>query len=803
PAWPLRNFVAANPLSHLEPMAFEDALLIAGRAHGITGRPQLGYYVDLFTQGRITPGQLQTALAEEKSKTGYGTDLPITDVVRLSRRLASTPAQPGRARHPLMSGRQVGDQARGSSPADLHCAVWAQRGWGLTSTEGPWELWLDSAVHRSYDRAVGIDGASAFARTLPRDPAAAIIRLAAVLQLPDDQLVNYLVATFANAPGWAGHASWRSRRAQHLGPLVEFAAVRMAHDVLFTVASPASAYRSTNSSSSPTPPQDRRAASLTNTLELDQDDSGELVALFGRVWQRALEVGVEEQLLPALAATGRAEQPAERRTRPASQSIWCIDVRSEPVRRQLESLGEHRTYGYAGFFGAAVRHADADDVTHDLCPGLVEPAFDSEEGPTDLTVRQVLHRTATAVSRHPLGALAIAEGGGLAAVGASTMSVFDPQRMRRITRTWVRGSVVAHQVPQLITELDTAGRTDLTEAALRATGLTGDFAPVLVICGHGASPENNAFATAYDCGACGGNDGVVNATLLVDALNDAEVRVALAARGIHLPGDTVAVVALHDTTTDTVDLLTHPDLAMTEALRSVAADLHTAGVNAAQGRGPTLPNHGARFSERQLARRAADWSEPTPEWGLAGNAAIVIGPRDLTRSIDLAQRVFLHSYDRGQDPAGTVLEQLLTAPLVVAQWINAQYYFSAVAPDVFGAGDKTTHNVVGDVGVLSGAHGDLRTGLPWQALFRDQPGTVPDAGNLMHEPVRLLAVVAADPELICEIVGRHETLTQLVVNEWIHLVCLDGSRTHRLQTDLTWRPWQVSPQDEAGVVKVS
>lgn len=149
-----------------------------------------------------------------------------------------------------------------------------------------------------------------------------------------------------------------------------------------------------------------------------------------------------------------------------------------------------------------------------------------------------------------------------------------------------------------------------------------------------------------------------------------------------------------------------------------------------------------------------------------------------------------------QDPDGGILEQLLTAPLVVAQWINAQYYFSAVAPDVFGAGDKTTHNVVGDVGVISGAHGDLRSGLPWQALFRHEPGTVAQSRSLVHEPVRLLAVVAADPQLILDIVARHQTLSQLVCNRWIHVICVDGAHTQQLRSDMTWRPWRASPQDE-------
>lgn len=212
-----------------------------------------------------------------------------------------------------------------------------------------------------------------------------------------------------------------------------------------------------------------------------------------------METGIEEQLLPTLTRDAPASQ-----ARPVSQSIWCIDVRSEPLRRQLEALADHHTFGYAGFFGAAVRYRDADGVCSDLCPGIVEPAFNAGEPTSVLNVRQVLHRTVTAVSRHPLGALAVAEGGGLISAGASTLSVLNPQQMRRITRRWIQATPRA---PQLRIDLDLAGRVNLAASALRATGLTQNFAPVLVICGHGASMENNAFATAYDCGAWAGTTG--------------------------------------------------------------------------------------------------------------------------------------------------------------------------------------------------------------------------------------------------------------------------------------------------------
>ena len=56
---------------------------------------------------------------------------------------------------------------------------------------------------------------------------------------------------------------------------------------------------------------------------------------------------------------------------------------------------------------------------------------------------------------------------------------------------------------------------------------------------------------------------------------------------------------------------------------------------------------------------------------------------------------------------GSVLETIMTAPMVVAHWINMQYYASTVDNDHFGSGNKTVHNVVGRFGILSGNGGDL------------------------------------------------------------------------------------------------
>jgi uncharacterized protein YbcC (UPF0753/DUF2309 family) len=193
---------------------------------------------------------------------------------------------------------------------------------------------------------------------------------------------------------------------------------------------------------------------------------------------------------------------------------------------------------------------------------------------------------------------------------------------------------------------------------------------------------------------------------------------------------------------------------------------------------------------------------------LARNAAIVIGPRALTSGLNLDGRVFLQSYRPDTDLDGSALDFLMSAPLVVAQWINAQYWCSTVDPLTYGAGDKTTHNAIAAPGmgtapltsVVTGARGDLRVGLPWQAVSATAPTAHGwDGGLPFHDPVRLMAVVCAPTERVEAVLAAHPEVGRLVLGSWIDLVVVDPASGVLFRRDPArgWMPVETAAAPES------
>ncbi|HET7719654.1 MAG TPA: putative inorganic carbon transporter subunit DabA, partial [Acidimicrobiales bacterium] len=389
------------------------------------------------------------------------------------------------------------------------------------------------------------------------------------------------------------------------------------------------------------------------------------------------------------------------------------------------------------------------------------------------------------------GPFALAEAAGYIMGPAAAVRTLAPGLARRLRGLATRRAVPPRTRPAIKAEQDGSSgfsleeRVSFAKNVIRTMGLTR-FARLVVLCGHGSHNINNPHASSYDCGACGGAPGGPSARVVVAILNDPAVRAGLQEQDITVPDDSLFVAAQHDTVADVVTVLDREAVPETHEglVAAFERDVAVAGERLARERAGRLPGN-----PRKVRVRGHDWAQVRPEWGLASNAAFVVGPRSITAGLDLACRVFLHSYDAEGDGDGSALETIMTAPLVVAQWISAQYYFSAVDPDQFGAGDKTLHNPVGGIGVMLGEGGDLQVGLPAQA--------VGVGDRRMHQSLRLLAVIQAPLERTEAIIQRNQVLRELIGGKWITV----AGRSHADEPwsirslSGTWVPW--SPADDS------
>jgi len=775
PVWPLADFVAVNPFLGLADMPFSEACALLAQVGGAAPLPPRGMLAEALGSGRIAETDLRAAIAA----AGSALDPAELRAVARMPRPSSPIAAAALTVADVLDATHGTDWARFTAgEASKWCAAVlddGQASWGMPWRGKPlYAAWRAAAVHDRTPEVMGLPGFRRIVAALPGDAAGSIAAVLADLGIAPGRADAYLHRVLLGTAGWAGalrHRGWtRELDGEANDAPLELLAVRLAYEKALHLLHPDAAYRRAWAARLIAPPAVTEAGLEADLLLLDAYERG---------YQRELAAQIAA---PRTAPTARA---------PAMQAAFCIDVRSEVYRRALEGVTpEVQTLGFAGFFGFALEYVRLGDRKGaDQCPVLLRPGLvicEAVQGASDgeeaaIAERRGLLRRVADLWRSFRGSavssFAHVETAGFLAAGGLVRGSLG--RVRR-DADGVDPALLGRLAPSLDARpwqarahgFAAAARLDAAEGVLRAMSLTAGFAPVVVLCGHGSSTVNNPHAAGLDCGACGGHTGESNARVAAAVLNDPAVRAGLALRGIHVPGATRFIAALHDTTTDEVRLY---DAAGVDPRVHVWL-AEASGRTRAERAG--LLGLGASNPHAAIARRGNDWSEVRPEWGLANNAAFIVAPRALTAGLDLGGRAFLHSYDWTQDAGFAVLELIMTAPMVVANWINLQYYGSTVDNAAMGSGNKVLHNIVGRIGVLEGQGGDLRAGLPMQSLH--------DGTRWMHEPMRLSVLIAAPEAAMDAVLGKHAGVRQLVENGWLHLFSLGAEGVLRYRRRGEW-----------------
>lgn len=697
------------------------------------------------------------------------------------------------------------DEEKLAELLDHHVIKWcklylddSQAGWSMPKRdEGFYQSWKRLI---QYDPALSKTQRKIF-QHWPQDAESALEAALSAMDIPRLDRQRYLEGHLLSLPGWAGMMLWRSQQSkQEQSLLLEYLAVRLSMEwVLVKPHLPlAKEYRKTKVQMHSLIAAWIHYGGLTfdNWSRMrahQQKDYLTFAYTFHekirkKIWLKAWEQTYTDQLSQKILSRQRSKQQT---TPKLAQFAFCIDVRSEPFRRYLEKEGPFETLGVAGFFGLPIETRELGSKhTHSSLPVMHKPKHQIEERSDENELKQYQQRkqaveslgyTFKTMKQNTVPSLLLPEVSGPWLALQMLARSFLPQKagsfLRSLRDLWLRKpdtKLSLHSVRDFKSEISNGfsqkEQVNYVRQTLNMMGLTKNFAPLVVICGHGSQSTNNPYAASLDCGACGGASGGFNARVLATLCNLEEIRKALSSEGIDIPEETVFVAAEHNTTTNDLKWLYVPTLSksaqiafdMTEvALPKVSDQANTEGLSQL----PTITNH-LKNPKTEAYRLAEDWSEIRPEWGLARNAAFIIGERKLTQDCDLEGRVFLHNYHWKHDQDGEVLANIIAGPGTVAQWINLQYYASTVAPHFYGSGNKATQTVTAGLGVMQGTSSDLLTGLPWQSVMKSDE-------EAYHAPLRLLIVIQAPREYVQRLLDQDEVFKQKVQNGWVRLASVD------------------------------
>ncbi|MBT9283017.1 MAG: DUF2309 domain-containing protein [Hydrogenibacillus schlegelii] len=830
PLWPLATWAPRQPLGGLEGRPFAEVVAEAFERYGVDLLPPEAVLRAAWAAGEVAPEALWAAYSRyaawERSRgtppvalQGLWASLPWSAGAAPEAAPAVRPAADAEGDGAAMGAGTAVEAIRPEVGAGAASSGWARSGDGRKQglkrrRERPEER-LERLVIRWAKAVLGADGAllplpvrEDFYRTVralaavdpdlspearrsiavwpETAPSALAYGLRRLGLWPDrsEAARAVLIRHLLRLPGWAGMFAWRERHGE-AGALLHYLAARL---LIADAVGAASFFVAPDGGV-------QKEARLSPRARF---------FAYGRrlVWLSAWEETLTERIAGRLTVTGAGRDRRMPRGDGAEvQLFFCLDARSEPLRRALEKAGDGRieTVGVAGFFHLPLWVVTPEGPNGYLAapPGVAPIGILRVEDDGPAAARRALHRAEEAMKGDPLAGFAAPELTGLAyALEAARRSVGPVIRAWSARRREFgkEGSSVAggegaaawawsarRSAGRERSPFAGGGRAAIRSFSPEAVAREAErlfkaasvrrFAPYVVFVGHRSRSVNNPHASALECGACGGTGGGWNAWALAEALNDPAVRAALSARGVAIPPETVFAAAEHETTTDGWAWLTAPPVSgpARKAHERLSAHLEAALSAARAGRARRQPVP----DPEEAFRRAADFAEVRPEWGLAGHLGLVIGRRTLTAGADWGGTVFLLSYDWETDTTGAALQALLAGPGGVFRAIGWQYFLSTAAPGRFGGGDKTTLTVLGGIGVMQGNGSDLLPGLPWQSVALGE--------ELVHRPLRPLVLIEAPPERVRAILAVDPEVRAPVEGGWLRLRVLDP-RTGRWVT---------------------
>lgn len=517
PVWPLRHFVAVNPYFGMRDLSFWEADRYLQTIAGSRLVMPLAYYREQLQQGRIGPRDIRDA-ARRLGREGA--------VEGLLARLEEARSEPLLPRLPLFSdhlGRLRGRDITTAIVERLSHFLAAYFDEGQATWHLPWQgnslwqAWRSSVQVDATPRILGLPWPKSALAALPETPEDAIAAALGVLGVAHEAIEDYLVAALFSIGGWASWARYRRWQAELVGStdetLFELLAIHVSAEAILA--------QGLDDPRVLASWRDAVVAAHRSWVASRHDPLDDAAII-----HTAFELHYRRRLARTLAAGARAGE-APTGERPRAQLAFCIDVRSEGIRRAVEArVAGAQTLGFAGFFGVQMEYVPfGTEHARAHLPVIFAPPYRIREDLVDASDDD----RARAAERRRLRLGAGAVWKTFKSSAASTFTFVESTGLVYIPKLfgdamgWSRtvahpdarglaGDLRARLRPRLTPIGHPGGNDGIPEDRLAeigrfiltSMGLTGGFAPLVVLVGHGSETVNNPQGSGLDCGACGG-----------------------------------------------------------------------------------------------------------------------------------------------------------------------------------------------------------------------------------------------------------------------------------------------------------
>ena len=536
PLWSLENFVAVNPFMGMSEMKFDEAMDLLNKISDADATLPVEFYLNALKDGKLTEDDIANAL---KANPGDTEDNAITFIKDLYNTVQASQDKKMQILADVAS-EVCGKEWRRFMVDRI--SFWAsayfdqnQATWKTSRDAGSlFMAWKREAEVDYSTEAMGLKGFRSFVKSLPNDHLEASIVALEKLEIPREIQKQYLNALLMKLNGWAGIAArvdWDAKLAgKESNSLEQFLSILLVwelglSELLDSAELESSWGRAKND-----------AAAILFSSGPDKSLRQRLIL------QKAFDIAAQREIINKINGQFPNES-TEKKLK--AQAVFCIDVRSETFRRNLESAGDGiETLGFAGFFGFPITYVPLGHTEgSDQCPVLISTShtvkeslgnlMDEEKAIERRTLNERLLKIWKGFKSGAVSCFGFVSPLGLYFLPKLFTDLFGLTRpvanpnVSGLTKREVKEKGVSLEAMQGISGIPEEDRVNMALSVLKAMTLTEKFAPIVMIAGHGASTVNNPHATGLDCGACGGHSGEANARVAAEILNDKDIRKGL------------------------------------------------------------------------------------------------------------------------------------------------------------------------------------------------------------------------------------------------------------------------------------